>query len=52
MAQAIPISDSDWNFAVKVKTNLDLFNYHSRIFIAKQALPAEKIHPVEFFPKP
>ncbi|HON44427.1 MAG: hypothetical protein KBC30_03410 [Planctomycetes bacterium] len=52
MAKAIPMLDMEWNLAVKVKSNLDLFNYLSSTLTSRQSLPADKVHPTEFFPKP
>ena len=52
MAIAIRISDEEWVYATKVSNNQEIFNYLSRNFVAKNVLPAEKVHGVEFIVKP
>lgn len=52
MAKAIPISDADWNFATRIRSNQDFFNFLSRSYVFKNAVPAQKVHTVEFFAKP
>ena len=52
MAKAEPVSQTDWKFAVRIKSNLDVFNFLSRTFVAKGHIPAQKVHNVEFFAKP
>ena len=52
MAEAIPVLDNDWAIAIKIRTSQDLFNFSSRSFMVKNSIPAQKLHPVEFFVKP
>lgn len=52
MAKAIPITPEDWQYAIRIKTSQDFFNYLSRPYVAKGVLPALKVHAVEFIAKP
>lgn len=51
MTKAISVKEEDWKFAVRIRSNQDFFNYISRKFVAKNTLPAQKVHTVEFFAK-
>ena len=52
MAKAIPMSEANWQYAIRVSSNQDFFNYLCRPYVAKESMPAEKVHTVEFFAKP
>ncbi len=52
VVKAESITEQEWQLACKVQNVHDLFNLYSRKYVTKQALPAQKVHMVEFFAKP
>lgn len=52
MARATAVTNEEWAYASKLKTTSEVFLYMTRNFTAKNPLPAEKIHGVEFIVKP
>lgn len=51
MSVAMPVSDKEWEQVPTVKTNLDLYKFLIRNLLSKEALPARKMHQVEFIVK-
>lgn len=51
MAIASPVTDKEWELAPTLKTNLDIYKFMVRNMLAKEVLPARKMHQAEFIVK-
>ena len=51
-AEVIPVTDVEFQAATKVNTAHDLFNFISKSYMIKTAVPVIKVHNVEFYVKP